>query len=78
MTTLYYIMASMCSRRYTFASPLKKIEAHLSNNVIIKYIMDGLAPDSNKPMPAEIRCYVQSAWPTISQELDMAMQAERS
>ncbi len=66
MTTMFYIMDPMCSWCYAFSSVMKEVTAALPDDVELRYVMGGLAPDSDEPMPEATRQYVQSAWQAIS------------
>ena len=36
-----------------------------SENIDLRYVLGGLAPDSDEPMPQQMRQYIQSAWQQI-------------
>lgn len=63
--TLYYVYDPMCSWCYAFRSTLKKVESQLGSDIHVKYILGGLAPDSNEPMPLNTQLYIQSQWHKI-------------
>ncbi len=56
----------MCSWCWGFAPVLDDLAHHLPTEVNLRYVMGGLAPDSDDPMPEEIRTYVQQAWREVS------------
>ncbi len=65
--TLYYIMDPMCSWCYAFSQVLKAIETNLPQEMEMRYILGGLAPDSEEPMSPETQTYVQNTWRTITE-----------
>lgn len=56
----------MCSWCWGFAPVLEDVSQHLPPEVTLRYVMGGLAPDSDEPMPEETRTYVQGAWNQVS------------
>lgn len=63
--TLYYVYDPMCSWCYAFRSTWKNVESQLGADVQIKYVVGGLAPDSDEPMPLNTQLYIQSQWHKI-------------
>ena len=64
--TLYYVIDPMCSWCWAFKPEWEKVRAGLPQDVGVRYVMGGLAPDSDEPMPAQMRDYLQNVWRTIS------------
>ena len=62
---LYYVADPMCSWCYGFALEWKRAKDQLA--LPVRLVMGGLASDSDEPMPAEMREYVQSAWRSVAQ-----------
>ncbi len=64
MTTpiLYYVADPMCSWCWGFAPTIAALHKQESDAFIFRYVMGGLARDSEELMPKETRAYVQSAW----------------
>ena len=64
MTTpiLYYVADPMCSWCWGFAPTITALHQQESDAFIFRYVMGGLARDSEELMPTETRAYVQSAW----------------
>jgi len=62
MTRLYYLHDPMCSWCYAFAPTWRRIESAMPAGIAVEYVLGGLAPDSNHPMPPELREYVQQTW----------------
>lgn len=56
----------MCSWCWGFAPVLEDVVSHLPPEVELRYVMGGLAPDSDEPMPEDIQTYVQGAWRQVS------------
>ena len=68
-TTLYYIHDSMCSWCYGFAPTWNKIQEKLPSTITVEYVVGGLAPDSDQPMPEETQIMVRGAWERIQNML---------
>jgi putative protein-disulfide isomerase len=63
--TLYYIHDPMCSWCYAFRPVWIQIQQQLPSSIRVQYILGGLAPDSDQPMPPETRAYIQNQWRKI-------------
>lgn len=63
--TLYYVHDPMCSWCYAFRPVWMQVQQQLPENIRVQYVLGGLAPDSDLPMPPEIREYVQGQWHKI-------------
>jgi putative protein-disulfide isomerase len=61
-STLYYVTDPMCSWCWGFHPQLEQIRAALPADVPLRYVLGGLAPDSDEPMDEATRGYVQAAW----------------
>lgn len=61
MAALYYVTDPMCSWCWGFAPVIQEIERRAP----VRYVMGGLAPDSDEPMPEAVRTYVQEAWDAV-------------
>ncbi|MEE2872886.1 MAG: DsbA family protein [Candidatus Latescibacterota bacterium] len=57
---LFYVADPMCSWCWGFTPTIEALRA--DDRVDLRYVMGGLARDSQEPMPADIRSYVQGAW----------------
>ena len=82
MPHLLYVVDPMCSWCFGFAPALKEARAQSSAQPLpestekashatparlpVELVMGGLAPDSDEPMPAEMRAYVQQAWHAVT------------
>lgn len=65
MPTLYYVHDPMCSWCYAFAPTWHRIESALPASLAVEYVLGGLAPDSDMPMPPEMQAHLQSTWRRI-------------
>ena len=65
MPTLYYVHDPMCSWCYAFAPTWQRIETELAGSIPVRYVLGGLAPDSDRPMPEDLKAYIQSTWRRI-------------
>ena len=55
----------MCSWCYAYAPVWRRICAQLPAWLTVEYVAGGLAPDSDRPMPAPMRQYIQQTWRRI-------------
>ena len=67
LSKLYYFHDPMCSWCYAFRPAWRQIKASLPDKVKLIYLLGGLAPDSDVPMPQEMRDYIQSHWQHIEE-----------
>lgn len=67
--TLYLIHDPMCSWCWGFSPTWQQIRAQLPAELQIVYLLGGLAPDTDAPMPLEMQAKLQHTWHTISQRL---------
>ena len=65
--TVYLIVDPMCSWCWGFRPVWEKFQATLPDEVVVVDLMGGLAPDTEQPMDAQTRDYVQSAWRAVAQ-----------
>lgn len=63
---LYYLYDPMCSWCWGFKPVWKEVKARLRDEVDIVYVVGGLAPETQQPMDAEMRSYLQQAWRKIT------------
>jgi putative protein-disulfide isomerase len=59
----------MCSWCWGFNKTWEQVKNSLPNSINVQYILGGLAPDSNEPMPSEMRKYIQMNWRKIQQKI---------
>ena len=63
---LYYLYDPMCSWCWGFKPVWETVKARLQGEVDIVYVVGGLAPETEEPMDAEMRTYLQQAWRKIT------------
>lgn len=64
--TLYYVYDPMCAWCYAFATTFNEVKKNLPSNIKIVYVLGGLAPYSNIPMPKEMQEKIESIWYDIT------------
>ena len=69
INTLYYIHDPICSWCYAFKPILKKLRQQLPEEMEFSSLLGGLAPDTDLPMPAEMRQQLQATWQRIEQKV---------
>ncbi|MDQ6958238.1 MAG: DsbA family protein [Mariprofundaceae bacterium] len=69
MTVLYYIHDPMCSWCWAFRPVWDEVQRRLPEAVSVTYLLGGLAPDSDAPMPESVRREIQRHWKTIQQRV---------
>lgn len=62
---LYYVMDPMCSWCYGFRPTFDELLSLLPSDLVVEYVMGGLAADSDEPMTDEMRDYIQSQWRAV-------------
>lgn len=65
--TLYYVLDPMCSWCWAFNPHWQQVRGRLPQDMEYRYVMGGLAPDSDEPMPMPMREHLQSIWRTIAE-----------
>ncbi|MDO6459084.1 DsbA family protein [Granulosicoccaceae sp. 1_MG-2023] len=66
IATLYYVHDPMCSWCWAFRPVWDEVRRQLPDGVEVQYLLGGLAPDSDEPMPAEMQTHLQAVWRHIS------------
>ena len=66
---LYYVHDPMCSWCWGFRPTWAEIKANLPASVKVKYLLGGLAPDSNEPMPESMKSDIAGYWRRIQQHI---------
>ena len=69
MTKLFYIHDPMCSWCMGFAGVLKQLLAGLPAQVQVVRLLGGLAPDTDQPMPDNMRNNIQATWRRIEDSI---------
>lgn len=67
--TLYHVHDPMCSWCYAFRPVWQEVSENLPEDVELKYVLGGLAPDSDAPMPQEMQNMLQGTWQRITQSV---------
>ncbi|USD42734.1 DsbA family protein [Vibrio sp. SCSIO 43135] len=66
---LYYVYDPMCSWCWGYKPTWSKIEQAISKDLDVVYVVGGLAPDSDVPMPLEMQTQIASYWKRIEDYL---------
>ena len=66
---LYYVHDPMCSWCWGFSPTWSKIRSQLPENIEVKYLLGGLAPDSHEPMPQSMQEAISGYWKKIQQHI---------
>jgi len=69
MTVLYYVHDPMCSWCWAFRPVWDEVQRRLPESVSVTYLLGGLAPDSDSPIPDGVRQEIQEHWRTIQQRV---------
>jgi len=69
MTVLYYVHDPMCSWCWAFRPVWDEVQRQLPEAVSVTYLLGGLAPDSDAPMPESVRREIQRHWKAIQQHV---------
>ncbi|MGB1008945.1 MAG: DsbA family protein [Thiolinea sp.] len=65
--TLYHVHDPMCSWCYAFRPVWNEVSQNLPQDIELKYVLGGLAPDSDAPMPKEMQNMLIGTWQRIMQ-----------
>jgi len=68
-TILYYVHDPMCSWCWAFVPTWTKIQDELEGKLDIRYLLGGLAPDSDQIMPQEMQKAISGYWKTIEESV---------
>lgn len=66
---LYYVHDPMCSWCWGFKLTWTKIRSSLTDDIEVKYLLGGLAPDSQEPMPVSMQNDIAGYWRKIQQHI---------
>ena len=66
---LYYVYDPMCSWCWAFNKTWAAIQASLPSSIEVRYLLGGLAPDSDQPMAAELQQKISEGWYRIQQHV---------
>lgn len=67
--TLYYVHDPMCSWCWGFRPTWDRVVDECPRSVTIKYLLGGLAPDTDAPMPENMRQSIRNTWQRIQSEI---------
>lgn len=67
--TLYYVYDPMCSWCWGYKPTWESIKASLRSDIEIRYVLGGLAEDTDVPMPIEMRTQIAEYWRKIASYL---------
>lgn len=73
---LYYIYDPMCSWCWGFRPVWEEVRAELSGQLRIVYVLGGLAPETEAPMPPAMREQLQETWQRIHVMCDVPFNFE--
>jgi len=59
----------MCSWCYGFSAVWQQVLAGLDDSIEVKYLLGGLAPDTERPMPEEMQANIRENWRRIEREI---------
>ena len=68
-STLIYVHDPMCSWCWSFRPVWQAVKQALDDNVEIKFLLGGLAPDSQTVMPKDMQQSIRKTWQRIQQEV---------
>ena len=66
---LYYVHDPMCSWCWGFEKTRERLLEKLPPSIEVVRLLGGLAPDTDEPMPREMRDYLQQTWHRIEQRI---------
>lgn len=66
---LYYVYDPMCSWCWGYKPVWTQIMAALQDKLVVQYVVGGLAPDSDEPMPDAMKQQIASYWKKIENYL---------
>ena len=66
---LIYVHDPMCSWCWGFRPAFDELSLRLADHIPIVRLLGGLAPDSDRPMPAEQQAFLQDTWRHIQQRI---------
>ena len=68
-STLYYIHDPMCSWCWGFRHTWLKVIKQISNDIEIRYVLGGLAADTDEPMPDDMQKNIRETWQRIQKDI---------
>lgn len=67
--TLYYVHDPMCSWCWAFRPAWQAVQAEIADEIAIRRLVGGLAPDSDQPMKQEMQQSLQGIWRQIQESV---------
>lgn len=68
MARLYYFHDPMCAWCWAYRPVARDLFAQLPVGVDVEKVLGGLAPDTDEPMPADMRAFLVNTWQKIHAE----------
>jgi putative protein-disulfide isomerase len=69
LATLYYVHDPMCSWCWGFRPVWQQVQSALAGKLTIRYLLGGLAADSDMPMSADMQANIKDTWAHIQKEI---------
>ena len=66
---LYYVHDPMCSWCWAFNKTWAAIQSSLPSSIEVRYLLGGLAPDSDQPMDADLQEKISEGWYRIQEHV---------
>jgi len=66
---LYYVHDPMCSWCWGFKPVLEQLRDSLPAEIEMKFLLGGLAPDTDSPMPDNMQAQIKSTWKRIQETI---------
>jgi len=66
---IYYVYDPMCSWCWAFNKTWEAVQTGLPADIEVRYVLGGLAPDSDAPMPADLQKGISMIWHDIEQRV---------
>ena len=67
--SLIYVHDPMCSWCWGYRPTWQRLKKNLPPEIRVEYVLGGLAPDNDEPMPQELQNTIQGYWRRIQSEL---------
>jgi len=69
LATLYYIHDPMCGWCWGYRPVWERLQQKLPEQIAVEYVLGGLAPDTDLPMPEQMQRDIQAIWCSIREKL---------
>ncbi|HAI96050.1 MAG: DsbA family protein [Cycloclasticus sp.] len=66
---LYYVHDPMCSWCWGFRQVWQQVQEKLPATITVRYLLGGLAADSDQPMPIALQKSIRATWQRIEQRI---------